>query len=949
MPIELTALFSPRSIAVIGASKSPEKLSHVILKNIVDSKYDGKVWAVNKNVEDIGKTKCFPDVASLPETPDLAIIVIPATSVSEVLDQCGQKGIKNAVVISAGFKEVGGEGAQLEKKLEEISKKHQINLLGPNCLGFVNQNANLNTTFARVSNQPGNLRFISQSGAIAASIFDWAESKGLGFNEFITLGNKTTLNENHVLEYFLNKSGSVTTLLEDAADKVQPIGMYLESISDGSAFINIAKKISAKDPIFILKPGKTKAAASAMQSHTGAIAGADDVLETALEQSGVLRCRTLEDFFDIAKAFSWENMPSGPRVAVVSNAGGPAVISADSITENGLTVAEFDEQTKKRLSEVLPRSASIFDPVDVMGDALADRYTAAMEIILQTGSCDALLVILTPQIVTQVEKTAEAIGQISRKYKKPIFCSFIGGNLVAEGEKILNKYKIPSYPYPERAIYAISAMWKFHENQQKRIREVQDINVLNTQLLPENVTQIIKNATTRKQHSLDNLEANTVVEAVGIPTPPTILAENLQQAEEFAVNKGFPVVLKLSSPGLLHKKHIGGVILDIRNKEQLAAAWETLTRKLEYLEPSIKENVKFQIQKEVPSDIEVIVGVKHDATFGSVLLFGAGGSVAELISDKNLHLLPIDKNEAKELVENSKIFNLLKGSENEPPHALEKLYDVIVNLAQLARSTPEISEIEVNPVVVTLNDVWALDTKVILQSEKEKPAGPKFRTAVTLSAELLTDKIRLFEFEMEEPLEFTPGQYISVKVCSTRLNCYSIAGQPTPNRFNLLVDSTPGGPGSKFFEALKTGDKITYLGPFGNFKLNLEDGSKKILFCATGTGVAPLRLMLNKALESKKDVYLYIGTNNFEEVFSQNYFEEIAKKHKNFKYQFAVKNPHEKWSGAVGFINDLIKKDHPDARDCSAYLCGSPLMIEAATKILLENGCPQDRIYSEKY
>ncbi|GIW69909.1 MAG: hypothetical protein KatS3mg101_0656 [Patescibacteria group bacterium] len=323
------------------------------------------------------------------------------------------------MVISAGFKEIGEDGLALEKKLEEISKKYDINLLGPNCLGVCKPRSKFKTQLSqKLSNTQGNLRFISQSGAIAASIFDWADSNSIGFSEFVTLGNKTILNENHILEYFLSKSSSVTSLIEDAAEKVQPIGMYLESISDGLTFIDLAKKISSKDPIFILKPGKTKEAASAMQSHTGAIAGADDVLEAALEQSGVLRCNTLEDFFDLAKAFSWENVPQSPRVAVVSNAGGPAVISADSISNNGLSLAEFDEQTKKRLSEVLPRSASIYDPVDVIGDALADRYAAAMEIILKTGSCDSLLVILTPQIVTQVEKTAETIGRISRKYKK---------------------------------------------------------------------------------------------------------------------------------------------------------------------------------------------------------------------------------------------------------------------------------------------------------------------------------------------------------------------------------------------------------------------------------------------------------------------------------------------------------------------------------------------------
>ncbi len=952
MPKELTALFCPRSVAVVGASRSPEKIGAVVLQNILDSGFKGNIYPVNPNSDNINGLECFKNVDSLPEIPDLAVFAIPKKIILDVMTRSGEKGIKNFVIFSAGFKETGSEGAKLEKDLMEIVEKYEMNVLGPNCLGFVNELCPINSTFAKVSGRPGNLRFISQSGAIAASLFDWCSSKSLGFSEFITLGNKADINENDVLEYFIGKSqDNITTLAEEGEAKVQPIGMYLESISDGSKFIELTQKITQKDPVFILKPGKSEAAASAMQSHTGAIAGADDVLDTALDKAGVLRCGTLQDFFNISKAFSWEDIPKGSKVAVVSNAGGPAVLSADAIVEAGLEVPEFDEETKEKLSEVLPRSAAILNPVDVMGDALSDRYADAMEIIMETGKCDALLVILTPQNVTQVKETAEVIGEISKKYNKPIFCSFMGGNLVLEGIRKLDEYKIPSFSYPEQAISAIGAMWKFKEKQLENVNKIQDISVLNTEILPEEVSSVLEDAAKKEHPTLDNLEADEVISAIGIKTPPTKIAANLKDAKYFAENVGYPVVLKLSSPGLVHKRDVGGVILNIKNQKDLDRAWDTLLRKVEHLDSSIKDNVSFQIQKEVVSDVEVIVGVKHDPTFGPVLLFGAGGSLAEMIADKNLHLLPVDVHAAQELVKESKVYTLLKGTEHKPPHALDKLYDLIVRLGGLVKAAPEISEIEINPVIVTLNDVWAIDSKVYLKAKKKKVRGPKFKTATTLSTELLAGKTRYFELEMEEPFEFDPGHYISVKVSDTRINCYSIAGQNASNKFNLLVDSTPGGPGSKFFEALKPGDKITYLGPFGNFELNLDDGSKNLLFLGTGCGIAPLKYMIERVLEeedSERNVSLYMGFTNYEDIFLKEYFEELAEKHSNFDLKIAIQNPSEKWDGHVGFINAIVKKDFPDASECSAYLCGNKFMIEDATNLLIENGCQPERIYTEK-
>lgn len=954
MPKNLTAFFSPKSIAIVGASRSPKKVGSVILKNLIESGYTGNIFPVNSEAKLIQKIKCFKEVADITEVPDLVIICIPAPFVLDILRKSGEKGVKNVVVISAGFKETGSEGEKLEKEIIDISAKYEINLMGPNCLGFVNNEDSINATFGKVDSLDGNLNFITQSGAIATSIFDWCSSINLGFSHFATLGNKAVLNENDILNHFFEKyRGAITSLSEEDSPKNHPIGLYLESISNGPGFLEIAKKITRYDPVFIIKPGKSPAAVTAMQSHTGAIAGADDVLNSALKEAGIVRCNTLEDFFDLSKGFSWGILPQGPRVAVVSNAGGPAVISADSIIENGLEMAEIDNETRKKLLEVLPRSASIMNPVDVLGDALADRFVSASEIVLKNENCDALIVLLTPQIMTQIKKTAEMIGELSKKYNKPVFCSFIGGTLVAEGEKILNKMQLPSFRFPERAIYALGKMWEFKKRQKESSYTQMDIyQVLNFDIMPEKVNKIVKEAMDKKYEALDNLEADIVISAIGINTPPTLGVNSLEEAKKFAIVQGYPLVLKLSSPGLLHKKNVGGVVLDIKNEEELEDAWEILERKKQSLDSEILKTTNFQIQKEVPSGTEVIVGVKSDPTFGHFMLFGAGGSLAELISDKNLSLLPIDLNKAKKLVESSKIFKSLKKKESQTDYALEKLYELMVKISKIVEAEPGIEEIEINPVIININDVWAVDTKVILRQNKQMPQGPNFKFAKVLKAENLTPKMHYFEFESDEELKVIPGQYLSVKVSDTRVNCYSVAGFKNPNRFNLLVDSTPGGPGSKFFENLKAGDRMTFLGPFGNFTLKQNEEVENMLFFGTGCGTAPLKYMIESALkEDKKDrkIKLYLGVNNFCDVFFKDYFEDLQKQHENFSYEIAVNNPDSKWNGPTGYITELFKKDFPDASKCSAYLCGNKYMVEGVSKALLERGCQEERIYTEKY
>jgi len=713
MSKDLTLLFYPKSIAIVGASSNVGKVGGIVLQNIRQSGYKGNIYPVNPNYENIDTLKCYAKLELLPEIPDLLIIAVPISVTLTTLQEAGIKGIKNAVIYAAGFKEIGKEGEQLEEQLKQISTQYGINVIGPNCLGFVNNLCPLNATFAKSSGQSGNIRFISQSGAIASSMFDWCDAHGLGFAEFVTLGNKTVLNENDILQFFLdNPIDKLTSEEQKGLSHVSPIGLYLESITNGVEFMRLTREIGKINPIFIIKPGKTVAAAKAMQSHTGAIAGADFVLEKALEQSGVIRCNTLSEFFNLARAFAWEDAPNGPNIAVISNAGGPAVISADATSDAGLSLAQFDETKKKQLLEILPRAASIMNPVDVLGDALADRIGKATEIVLQTKGVDAILIILTPQVMTQIGKTASLIGELSEKYQKPIFCSFIGGGMVAEGEKILNQYKIPTFHFPEEAIMAIGSMWKWRQFQKEQITissEPFESILINFDSV-KTITQSAKN-----QSSLDNQQATKVFEVAGINVPKSKLINTLAEGIIFAEENKWPVVLKLSAPGLLHKTEYGGVITNITNEREIVLAWEKIEKNKLRLPIETQSNVMVQIQQDVGKGIEVIVGVKRDPIFGPVLLFGAGGIMAELIADRNLHVLPISKNQAQQLVEKAKIHLLLRGYRGTLPYAEKPLYDLIVRFSKLIEMSPEIKEMEINPVIITHDSVYAVDGKIILK------------------------------------------------------------------------------------------------------------------------------------------------------------------------------------------------------------------------------------------
>lgn len=734
---DLTKLFYPKSLAVVGASRDSSKVGHALLKNIIESGYKGYVFPINPKAESIAGMKCYDSIRSLPVTPDLAIITIPATAVLKTLAESAKKGVRNVVILTSGFKEADEAGKILETQITEFARINKINLLGPNSLGFVNNIHSLNASPHKIERHRGNLKIISQSGAIASTFFDWAENDGLGFAQLITLGNKAVISESDVMSYWHKKRSkddeptldiktndtsaiSVDFNIKDRrVSSLNPIVMYLETIEDGEDFMNIASQITLHDPVLLLKPGKTLEAKKVVRSHTGAITGQDDVLDAALKQAGIIRCEGLEDLFDLSKAFSWEEPPEGPNIAIISNAGAPAVLSTDMVRQEGLKLAELSEVTKNRLQRFLPDSIDIRNPIDVQGDALADRYGNAIEALLSQHDIHGLIVIMTPQMLTQIYQTAEYIAKLSQSYKKPIICSFMGGCNIVKGEKILNLHKIPSYRYPERAIKAMGAMWRWRDDSIKRSLRLKKLTTnrlgINLNLARSfRSNQVINLVKRQKRKALNSFEANEVLRSWDIKTPDAEMVTNILDSLMFTYKHGWPVALKLSSNKFLHKTDLGGVITNITNKTKLENALEQLDQRIKNLDPELQKSVSIQIQKYISGGVEVIVGIKKDIVFGNVLLFGAGGIYAELMNDRNLHLLPIENFEAQQLVTQSKIFSILNGTRTGKEYALPKLYNLMEKLSELSENYPEISEIEINPVIVTKDDIWAVDSRVIL-------------------------------------------------------------------------------------------------------------------------------------------------------------------------------------------------------------------------------------------
>lgn len=692
-------MFQPATVAIIGASETPGKVGRVVLENILNSGFEGKVYPVNPSHKELLSLPCYPSIADTPEVPDLAVVIIPAAAVQEVLDKCGARGVKAAVIISAGFKESGREGYRRETELRKTARNYGIRVLGPNCLGLADTFTPLNATFATRAPLKGKVAFMSQSGALCTAVLGWSEENHLGFSRFISLGNKMDLNESDLLE----------ALEKDENTSV--IAAYLEGVDDGGRFLDTTSRVSRSKPVIVFKAGVTQAGARAVSSHTGTLAGSENTYIAAFRKCGALRADTMENLFMMARGFAAQPPPRGPRVGVITNAGGPGIIASDALERSGLTLAVLSEETTRRLRENLPEAASVYNPVDVLGDAGADRYRMAIEGTLEDPAVDAVLVMLTPQAMTRVTETAAALADCARGSQKTVFAVFMGGSEVNEAEEIMRKAGIPNFQFPEEAVNTLRSMKAYADflarPQGTRIRFEVDKG---------KVQGIFDYVRGQERNELVEVEAREILEAYGLPVARTILATNLEECVKAGRDIGYPVVAKIASPQIMHKTDVGGVITGIANTDELITAYERITANARKLVP--QANIwGVSVQEMLPPSRELILGMNRDSQFGPLLMVGLGGVYVEVLKDVSFRLAPVSEEEAREMLQELKSYWLLRGARGERPADIDAVIECMMRISQLVTDFPFINELDINPLRV-LEDgkgCLAADARIVLE------------------------------------------------------------------------------------------------------------------------------------------------------------------------------------------------------------------------------------------
>ncbi len=697
---DLTSLFNPKSVAIIGASKSPGKIGNVIVKNMISCGYKGKVFPINPKEPEIEGLLCYPSVDKTPEPAEMAVLSVPAAKSLEIAEMCGKSGVRHLVAITAGFKETGRDGLELERKLLEICRNYNMRMLGPNCVGLMDTHTPINASFAAGYPLKGEIAFISQSGAMVLSILDWSFRAGLGFSKFVSLGNKADLTEAH--------------FIEDAAEdpNTRVILCYIEDVEDGSHFIEVARRAVKKKPVIILKSGISQAGAQAASSHTGALAGSDLAYETAFKQCGVIRAREMSELFDLAVAFAKQPVPRGQRVAIVTNSGGPGIVATDNIEQKNLSMARFTKETIEELRSYLPAEAGIYNPVDVLGDAKADRFRFALEKVFKDENVDSIAVLLCPVAVTEPVETAQTLIELSRNYpEKTVIAAYMGGQTLAEGTKLLTDNGIPCFSMPEPAINAIAGMSAYRKMRERATtREKADV------FKPDQKTvkAVFYDVSRDNRLALLGNEASEVIEAYGVTVAPTALSQSPDEAAEIAEIIGYPVVMKIASPKILHKTDVGGVVAGLQTPEEVKNAYVNIMETVHRYLPNVVP-YGIEIQKMVPKGIELIVGMTRDVQFGPLIGFGLGGIFVNLIKDVSFRLANgLTSADIAEMISETKAYLLLKGYRGEKPVDIAAVSEVIQRVAILARDFPEITEIDINPVFAYEKGVAALDVKITL-------------------------------------------------------------------------------------------------------------------------------------------------------------------------------------------------------------------------------------------
>jgi len=698
--MSLSAIFRPKSVAIIGASKTPGKVGYVLANNLLKSGYDKPVYLVNiKGGVILGK-KAYKSISEIPGEVELAVICIPAKFVLGVVEECGEKGVKAVIIISAGFKETGHEGAELEKKIVEVAHKYGMRIQGPNCLGAVNTHVPYDLSFASTLPKRGSIGFITQSGALGTAILDWIIAEEIGFGSIISLGNKADLDEIDFIQ----------AMADDPNIKV--ILLYLESIERGREFIDVVSEVVKKKPVLVVKGGTSSAGAKAAGSHTGALVGSFLAYQKAFDKTGVILSESMEDLFNYAVAFTSQNLPQEEGVVVVTNAGGPGILSTDLIEKLGLKMANLSKETRQYLVENLPAAAATGNPIDILGDALPDRYALALEAALKDPNVHSALVLLTPQAMTDSLTTAKHIVNISRNYpEKPVIAVFMGGDWVAEASKYLKDKEVPCYNFPEKGVKTLSAL--YHYARYLRIPDMKP--PMYPDIDKESVKQIFSAAQSDGRKVLLPHEATQVMEAYGIPTPTSALARTPDEAVRLAEEMGYPVVMKVVSPDILHKTDIGGVELNLTNAEMVRIAFDEIMRKAKKAQP-LANIYGISVDKMVPKGKEMIIGMSRDPQFGPMVMFGLGGIYVNYLRDVSFRLAPLNEREAQQMMEETRSYALLKGIRGEPPSDIDALREAILRISLLVWDFPILKELDINPIFVyeAGKGVSALDVKITL-------------------------------------------------------------------------------------------------------------------------------------------------------------------------------------------------------------------------------------------
>jgi acetyl coenzyme A synthetase (ADP forming)-like protein len=695
----LEMLCDPQAVAVIGASRTPGKLGYSVLQNVIQHGYKGAIYPINPKADELLGHKCYPSVLAVPGPIDLAIILIPSQYAAATLVQCGEKGIKGAIIMSAGFREAGHEGRKRERELVAIAHRYGMRLVGPNCLGIIDTVASLNASFAVGMPARGSIAFMSQSGALCTAMLDMALSEQVGFSRFVSLGNKADADEITFMKAWK----------DDPHTRV--IAAYLEGIEKGEAFMDITRQVSRDKPVIAIKSGSTNAGSRAVSSHTGALAGSEAAYEAAFRQSGVLRAHSVQDLFDYSIAFARQPLLLSDGIAIITNAGGPGIMAADACERAGLQLASLEHESVDVLRKALPAAVSILNPIDLMGDALADRYDLALGTVLDDPNVGGVIVIVTPQAMTEIDGIARLIGERARGSGKPVFGCFMGSGTVASGVQVLNSYQVPNYPVPERAVAAMAAMMRHRRWREQPLMEPESFDVDRGR-----VRELLGSVREEGRLSVGEAEAHGIMEAYGIPTPMTCLARDAEEAVDYANEIGFPVAVKIASPDILHKTDVGGVRLDLGSVDAVREAYSLMIyRASRYMAGA--DIWGCLVQEMVAGGREVKACMNRDPHFGPVMMFGLGGACAEALNDTACRLAPLDRRTAREMVAEIRGYNLLRGVRGERRSDLDALFDVLLRLSQLASDFPEIMEFDINPLVVLEEGegVIGIDMRLILE------------------------------------------------------------------------------------------------------------------------------------------------------------------------------------------------------------------------------------------